>query len=175
MAITTDPQPLWLEAVHSGLRRDLAAFASAAAGTPLDDRRAWRTLARRWELLMTVLEALARGQTGAEPRWQACAAGFDRLAETPDGDARAALVVRLVASRQALGRSLADDETQHAVAARQSPPRMLRTVPWLTYRLPRDTRAHLLGRASVRSRLVWRLTSRRFHRSERRIFRYATC
>ena len=46
-----------------------------------------------------------------DPILEACAAGFARLAERPDADARAALVVRLVAGRESLARHLAHEET----------------------------------------------------------------
>lgn len=41
--------------MHHGFRRDLRAFAAAAARTPLEDRAAWRALADRWALFSTIL------------------------------------------------------------------------------------------------------------------------
>ena len=62
-----------------------------------------------WPLLLsradaagrTLLEAMEAEHGEIDPILQACAAGFARLAERPDADARAALVVRLVAGGRA--------------------------------------------------------------------------
>lgn len=41
--------------MHHAFRRDLSAFADAAARTPVEDRKAWPALAERWELFSSVL------------------------------------------------------------------------------------------------------------------------
>jgi hypothetical protein len=48
-----DLLPMYL--MHHAFRRDLAAFAAAAASTPVDDRAAWRRLDERWARFARVL------------------------------------------------------------------------------------------------------------------------
>src|SRR3954452_23101257 len=40
---------------HHGFRRDLAAFAAAVRATPVEDRKTWKALLRRWELFSIAL------------------------------------------------------------------------------------------------------------------------
>lgn len=44
---------MWV--MHRAFRRDLAAFARAAAATPVHDRRTWRALDARWRMFATFL------------------------------------------------------------------------------------------------------------------------
>ena len=103
------------------------------------ERSTWRALAERWELFATTLhhhhsgedaglwpalmaradeegratlEAMEAEHAEIDPVLTACTAGFARLAEQPDEDARAALAVRLVAARESLGRHLRHEETE---------------------------------------------------------------
>ena len=125
--------------MHHAFRRDLEAFATAAGTTPASDRRAWKAMAERWELFSSALhhhhsgedaglwpalmdradeegratlEAMEAEHSEIDPILQACAAGFQRLAEHPDDDARAALAVRLVAARERLAEHLKHEETE---------------------------------------------------------------
>jgi iron-sulfur cluster repair protein YtfE (RIC family) len=125
--------------MHHGFRRDLAAFAAAAAATPAGARTTWRALASRWELFAEVLHHHHAGEDAGlwpalmeradesgrqvlaameaehaeiDPILSACAAGFERLAHHTDEDARAALAVRLCAARESLGRHLQHEETE---------------------------------------------------------------
>ena len=125
--------------MHHGFRRDLAAFATAAAATPTEARSTWRALAARWELFAEVLhhhhagedaglwptlleradeaerrvlEAMEAEHAEIDPILAACAVGFERLARHADEDARAALAVRLCAARENLGRHLRHEETE---------------------------------------------------------------
>lgn len=125
--------------MHHAFRRDLAAFAAAAAATPVDARATWRALAARWELFAhalhhhhsgedsglwpflleradeagcEVLRAMEAEHGQIDPILQACASGFERLAGHADEDARAALAVRLCAARESLGRHLRHEETE---------------------------------------------------------------
>lgn len=41
--------------MHHAFRRDLARFAAAVVGTPLEDRTTWRALAARWDRFFTIL------------------------------------------------------------------------------------------------------------------------
>ncbi len=108
--------------MHYAFRRDLAAFATAVRTTPVSDRPTWRLLAARWgvfgEMLhhhhsgedaglwpvllersgpddRATLEAMEREHAEIDPLLAACAEGFQRLADAPDDDARAALEVRV--------------------------------------------------------------------------------
>jgi hypothetical protein len=55
-----DLLPMYL--MHHAFRRDLAAFATAAAGTAVEDRRRWRALARRWGQFARVLHLHHAGE-----------------------------------------------------------------------------------------------------------------
>lgn len=125
--------------MHHAFRRDLTAFAAAAAATPVSDRESWTALADRWELFSTalhhhhsgedsglwpllmdrtddtgraVLRAMEDEHAEIDPTLEACAAGFARLATHPDEDTRAALAVRLVAGRERLTGHLRHEETE---------------------------------------------------------------
>ena len=125
--------------MHHAFRRDLAAFATAAGRTPATDRRAWKAMARRWELFSSALhhhhsgedaglwpalmdradeegratlEAMEAEHSEIDPILQACETGFRRLAEHPDEDVRAALAVRLVAGKERLAEHLEHEETE---------------------------------------------------------------
>jgi hypothetical protein len=124
--------------MHHGFRRDLTAFVAAAKATPAGDRAAWEALEQRWELFSHILhlhhtaeddaiwpflmdrvdaegratlQAMEAEHDQIDPLLQACADGFATLARKPDDDARAALVVRLTATRECLTRHLAHEET----------------------------------------------------------------
>ncbi|CCH76794.1 conserved hypothetical protein [Nostocoides japonicum T1-X7] len=205
--------------LHHAFRRDLRAFASAAAHTPLEERTTWRALSARfeqfgwalhhhhsgedtglWPLLrersapedVATLDAMEAEHEEIDPLLTACAAGLTRLADHADEDARAALVVRLVAARESLGRHLAHEETaamalvqrhltqadwthveETAFAAKMSLSRVVFLVPWVGHELPDTVRDQLLADAPVAMRLIHRLTAGRFARRERAIFRYA--
>ena len=206
--------------MHHAFRRDLAAFAAAAPATPLDDRLAWRDLATRWDLFATalhhhhsgedaglwpllmsradstgraLLEAMEAEHGEIDPILQACAAGFTRLAERADADARAALVVRLVAGRESLARHLAHEETDAITLIQRVmtdaewrqvedeyfksqpiPPRLiLKMLPWMFDKLPTPVREQRLAEAPLLHRVVYRLFRGSYQRTDRRTFRYA--
>ena len=163
--------------MHHAFRRDLRLLGEAALVTPVEDRVAWRLLAKRWEtfhetlhthhsgedaglwpLLLEragkedreVLEAMEAEHAEFDPLLEACNQGFARLAAHADDDARAALAVRLSATRACLARHLEHEETD-AIAILQrvltqadwdrldeehfkkklSPGQVLRLVPWV--------------------------------------------
>lgn len=206
--------------MHHALRRDLAAFAAAAPATPLDDRLAWRDLSIRWDLFATalhhhhsgedaglwpllmsradgagraLLEAMEAEHREIDPILQACGAGFTRLAERADADARAALVVRLVAGRESVARHLAHEETDAITLIQRVmtdaewrqvedeyfksqpiPPRLiLKTLPWMFDKLPLPIREQRLAEAPLLHRVAYRLFCGSYQRTERRTFRYA--
>ncbi|MDV3222228.1 hemerythrin domain-containing protein [Intrasporangium sp.] len=207
--------------MHHAFRRDLTAFAAAAASTPVADRTSWQALAERWgvfsqclhhhhsgedagiwPLLMgradaaqrETLEAMEGEHAEIDPILTACAAGFTRLAEHADEDARAALAVRLAAARESLGRHLRHEETDairiiqehmtnaewHAldeeyfkqgVSFRQ----VLAIVPWILHGLPVEARESLFtGPGGRLHRVLWLATKGQFDRREKVAFRYVS-
>jgi len=205
--------------MHHAFRRDLAKFASAAQHTPVEDRTTWRLLASRWKVFAEVLhmhhsgedaglwpwllghgteadrstlEAMEAEHAEIDPLLAACAEGFERLADHADDDVRAALAVRLVATRDSLARHLAHEETD-AIAILQrlmSPeewlaldeeffkshltPRLaMALVPWAAYGVPRDVLDRVFAESGLGFKLVWLVTRRRFAVREARAFRYA--
>lgn len=203
--------------MHHGFRRDLRRFADAVRGTPTGERATWVLLRERWELFaevlhhhhsgedaglwpwlrercgeedLAMLDAMEAEHGEIDPLLEACAAGFRRLAEAPDEEARAALAVRVVAARDSLGRHLAHEETE-AIALIQALMtqaewleldekhfkddsitlgKIVRIVPWAAYDVPRDVLSRVLAEAGLPFRVVWLLTRRRFARRERRAF-----
>jgi hemerythrin HHE cation binding domain-containing protein len=204
--------------MHHAFRRDLADLASAAQHTPVADRATWRLLAQRWALFSEVLhnhhsgedaglwpwllehgtpqdvatlEAMEAEHAQVDPLLRACAEGFERLVDHADEDARAALAVRLAATRDALTRHLAHEETD-AMAVLQrlmtheqwvaideeyfkvklTPRLVLAVVPWAAHGVPRADRDRLFREAGLGFRLVWLLTRGRFARRQARTFRH---
>jgi iron-sulfur cluster repair protein YtfE (RIC family) len=203
--------------MHHAFRRDLSAFAEAAEQTPATDRRAWRSMAARWKTFSfalhhhhsgedaglwpalmdradaegrTVLEAMEAEHAEIDPILEACAAGFERLAEHADEDARAALAVRLTAARERLGEHLRHEETE-AIALIQdlltqeeweaieeehfsagiSLREILPLVPWALHELPAPVRRDLFARpGGGMHRVMWLLTRRRFAREDAAAF-----
>lgn len=204
--------------MHHAFRRDLDAFVPAVRNTPAGDRRTWQRLAVRWELFaealhehhtteddlvwpelgrlvppedLAVLEAMAEEHTEIDPLLASCGAGFRRLAQREDEDARAALAVRVSAAREALRRHLAHEESeaiaviQRAVTADDwarieaeinrggSLRAAVRVVPWVAYGVPREARDRVFVQVAGPFRLLWLLTRRGFARREAKAFRYA--
>jgi type IV secretory pathway VirJ component len=204
--------------MHHGFRRDLAAFAAATQATPTSDRATWQALARRWATFSrvlhhhhsgedagvwptlmartddagrAVLEAMEAEHEQIDPALEACGAGFARLAAHADEDARAALAVRLVATREALGRHLEHEETE-AIAIIQTvltdaewqaldkeyfqknaSLSLVKTlVPWALHGLDPAALDRIMGHAAVPHRVMWALTRGGFARREQQAFRY---
>lgn len=203
--------------MHHAFRRDMAAFTAAAQRTPVADRRAWAALERRWGVFSralhehhstedrviwpalveraddddrALLQAMEDEHEEIDPALEACAAGFARLAGHADEDARAALAVRLVATRERLAAHLCHEETE-AIALIQrlfsaedwarleeeqlkeavSPKQVLELVAWVLHDLPADVRSHLFAQPKGGAyRAIWLLTRRGFARRERAAF-----
>ena len=204
--------------MHHAFRRDLAAFAAAVPHTPVDDLVTWQSLADRWTLFAETLhhhhsgedawlwpallevagpddrdtlEAMEAEHDDIDPLLEAVGAGFDRMAAGAAEDERAALAVRLVATRECLGRHLVHEETdamrvlqEHftqadwdALDEKFREGITFRTVvvlvPWALHGVPSAALPDLFTRTGSAHHLIWRLTHRRFARAEQRTFRYA--
>jgi hemerythrin-like domain-containing protein len=210
-----DMQTMYL--MHHAFRRDLDAFAEAVRHTPATDRRTWKALAGRWELFaevlhkhhsveddfiwpalvqlgspedLAVLEAMEAEHGEIDPLLESCAAGFRRLAQRADEDARAALAVRVCAARESLRRHLAHEETEaiaiiqrlvdaerwvqiESQAGKPSLKEAVRVVPWVGYGVPRETLERVFENLETPFKVMWTLTHRGFARREARTFRYA--
>ena len=204
--------------MHHGFRRDLDDFVAAAGATPVSDRTAWKALGLRWEVFAEVLHHHHSGEDAGlwpilldrayadeaetlhameaehaeiDPLLESCAAGFRRLAEHADDDARAALAVRLTATRERLGQHLRHEETdaialiQRHVTSEEweqleeehfrkglTLGQAIRTVPWAGYGLSAETRTHVLAGTNAAFRLIYRLTWRGFARRHAVAFRH---
>ena len=202
---------------HHAFRRDLAAFAKAVPVTPVDDRDTWRALSARWEMFTEVLhhhhkaeddwlwpvlieradadgratlEAMEAEHEQIDPALEACTAGFARLTDHADLDARAALAVRMTALREDLGRHLVHEETdairlvqtlmsasdweafekriQDTIRLSQ----VFRLVPWVMDGLSSTVREEIFVKTGTMHRVLWRLSRGRFERIDRRAFRH---
>src|SRR3954470_22209148 len=122
--------------MHRGFRRDLDLVATTTAATPLDDRRRWRRLFRRfglfasilhkhhhgedvglWPLLhergadQAVLDALEAEHEGIDPLLRACTADLAALAaRTGDEETRQRLAGCTARLRDALCAHLSHEE-----------------------------------------------------------------
>jgi iron-sulfur cluster repair protein YtfE (RIC family) len=203
--------------MHHAFRRDLAAFAAAVPLTPVEERETWEALADRWEVFSftlhhhhngedtwlwpflleradgaqrATLEAMESEHEEIDPTLDACTAGFARLRDHADPDARAALAVRLASARESLGRHLQHEETE-AIAIVQavmtnaewhsvdehfkeglSFGRLLRVVPWAMHQVPAEAQERIFAGSGRLHRALWLLTRRGFARREARAFRH---
>jgi hemerythrin-like domain-containing protein len=131
-----------------------------------------------------------------DPLLTSCAEGLTLLAGDRVGldaeDVRAALVVRVAATRDALSRHLAHEESEamailqrHMTQAeweriekehfhkKESLSKLMFLVSWIAEELPADVRTRLLDDAGLPMKLVWLLGRRGFRRTERAAFGYA--
>jgi hemerythrin-like domain-containing protein len=212
-----DMQVMYL--MHRGFRRDLDRFTLAAQRTPVDDRETWRLLGDRWatfaEILhnhhsgedaglwpwllehgtpadVATLEAMESEHAEIDPLLTSCADGFAQLADEADEDARAALAVRLVATRDSLGRHLEHEETDAITIIQRlmtqeewrqldeeffkkelTPRLVFKIVPWAAYGISPQVRDRIFAETGLGFKLVWLVTRRRFAGREQRAFRYA--
>jgi hemerythrin-like domain-containing protein len=153
-----------------------------------------------WPLLLTRVDAA--GDTGAratleameaeheqiDPLLRSCAEGLAAMAAGGSADQRAALAVRTAATREALTRHLAHEETD-AIALVQkyltdedwvrlekqnfhkpSPRELLFSVPWVCQGLPDDVLRRGFAMNGQGMRVLWLLTRRRFARQHLRAF-----
>lgn len=138
------------------------------------------------------LEAMEAEHEQIDPLLAACSDGLQLMASgNGTEDDRAALAVRMVATRQCLGRHL-DHEERDAMAILQAhltqeewtateehafrdglPPRqLLFIIPWAGSGLTGPARDDVWRRQPAAFRLVYRLTRRSFRRQQARAFRY---
>ena len=203
---------------HHGFRRDLSAFCAAVHATPVDDRATWRALLRRWDLFSTFLHHHHQGEDAwlwpvlieraepdekqllvamenehaeIDPALEGCVSGLRRLAETADGDARAALIVRMTATKEAIFRHLAHEETETMALLQRvlspeewqemddkfkrsfTPRQLTWAVPWIVAELPDEVRQGMFAQPGAAPlKLVNLLFGKRFLRLQRDAFRY---
>ena len=131
--------------MHHAFRRDLAAFAAAAAATPVADREAWAALAERWELFSSALHHHHSGEdTGLWPL----------LMDRTDDDGRAVLAGDGGRARARSTRSWrparpgspgsrvhADEDARAALAVRLSPAARAARPSTCATRRPRRSRS----------------------------------
>ena len=202
--------------MHHAFRRDLATFAAAAPVTPVEDRAAWTAMKERWAVFAealhhhhlgedtwlwpflmervtpeerATLEAMEAEHGEIDPALEACASGIARMADGGTLDTRAALTVRLTATKASLARHLHHEETETiALIQRVMTPadweaidehfkegvsfaQILKLVPWVLHQVPADVREALFQEPGGGAhRVVWLLTRRRFARHDRRAF-----
>ena len=204
--------------MHHAFRRDLADFAAAAVATPSQARTTWRALATRWQVFASALhhhhsgedaglwpllvertddagrvtlQAMEDEHAEIDPILAACAAGFERLAQHPDDDAKAALAIRLTAAGASLGRHLEHEETEAIAIAQQvltsqeweqleeehfrsgvALSDVLAVVPWAMHRVPAPLRRSVFALTGRPYQVMWMLTRRGFARREAVAFAY---
>ena len=205
--------------MHHAFRRDLDAFVEACRRTPVEDREAWQALNERWGVFamalhhhhsgedagvwpvlvarstpeeVETLDAMEAEHEEIDPLLRSCAEGFARLAAAADSDARAALEVKVTATRERLAHHLQHEETEAIVLIqryltdeewraiehehfRKGMPLSMatRVVPWAAYGLSATQQADVLSGVDVGFRLLHRLTRRGFARRHAVAFRYA--
>lgn len=139
------------------------------------------------------LEAMEAEHSQIDPLLASCADGFATLAGDRVGvdadDVRAALVVRIAATRDALARHLAHEESEAMVILqRYMTPKQWedlenehfrKDVPfshlkyvvcWIAEELPDDVRNDLLDEAGLPFKILWWASRGGFRRAERRAF-----
>lgn len=204
--------------MHHAFRRDLSMLTEAARVTPASDRKAWRLLQQRWSVFQEALHGHHSGEDAGlwpllleradeteretllameaehaefEPLLDACGRGFARLADHADDDARAALVVRLSATRECLARHLEHEETGaipilQRVCTQEDWDRLdeehfkedltlakvVRVVPWAADGVPREVLDEVFAKTEPGFKVIWLLTRRRFARRQARAFRH---
>lgn len=157
-----------------------------------------------WPLLLerasdaerATLVAMEDEHSQIDPLLTACAEGFAALAGDRVGvdvaDVRAALQVRVAATRDALARHLAHEESEAMVIVQRhltaddwtrleeehfrkdvAFSHLRFTVCWIAEDLPHGVRDGLFAEAGLPFRILWLVSRGGFRRAERRAFRYA--
>ena len=140
----------------------------------------------------STLEAMEAEHEEIDPLLSGCAEGLAAMATGGDADTRAALVVRMTATRERLGHHLGHEESEamalvqrhltpaewdglHAEFGRDYTPQdALFALPWVLHDLPRELRPRALAFVGRGATLAWRLLLRGpFALRERWIFRGA--
>ncbi len=161
-----------------------------------EDRVLWPRLLARVDAAgdpagRATLEAMEAEHGEIDPLLAACAEGLARLAAAPDADSRAALVVRLAATRERLGAHLGHEERDALALVQQhltreewhamdkefakdyKPADILLALPWALHEVPAGLWQPVRGFIGAPMVVIWRLTLKGpFERRERRAFRY---
>lgn len=141
------------------------------------------------------LEAMEEEHGEIDPLLTSVAEGFTALAgdRVPSGaeDLRAALKVRMAATRDSLARHLAHEETEaiailqrhtpadewkqieERIGKRKSAVPLSFMVGWCAEDVPPRQLDEIFGAVGLPFKVLWLLTRRRFRRGERKAFRYA--
>jgi hypothetical protein len=162
-----------------------------------EDAGLWPLLLERAaDVERATLLAMEDEHSQIDPLLAACAEGFAALAGdrvgVDGGDVRAALVVRMAATRDALARHLAHEESEAmALVQRHLTPadwerleeehfrkdvafsHLRFTVCWIVDDLPVGVRNDLFAEAGLPFKILWLASRGSFRRAERRAFRYA--
>jgi hypothetical protein len=162
-----------------------------------EDAGIWPFLLERAdEQERSTLLAMEEEHSHIDPLLRGCAEGFAELAGDRVGldaeDARAALQVRVAATRDALGRHLRHEETEamailqrHMTPAdwehvekehfprNEAPFSLFFMVAWCMESVPASEVAEVFARVGRPFMVLWLLARRGFRRGERRAFRYA--
>lgn len=166
--------------VAQAFQRDLVDFATAVATTPVEDRTTWIRLRDRWDKLSSLLrqhgiEESASDGERIDRLVRACDAGFAAAAKHGLEDEKAALLVRVTALRDQLGRHVSAEYARslpiHQLR-KQSIAHLAFVVPWTVKDLTAQQRNEVFARTDGPLRLIWLLTHRRFEARETRAFRY---
>jgi iron-sulfur cluster repair protein YtfE (RIC family) len=142
------------------------------------------------------LEAMEEEHSHVDPLLTSCADGFATLAGSRVGvdaeDVRAALKVRLAATRDALSRHLAHEESEAMVIlqrhmtqaeweqieeeqfrGKESFRDLLFAVSWCAEDVAADKMAEIFATIGTPFKVIWWLGRRSFRKQERRAFKYA--
>jgi hypothetical protein len=203
---------------HHGFRRDLDAFCTAVRATPVDDRAAWKALLRRWDLFSIALHhhhsgedrwlwpvligraepeekellvAMENEHGEIDPALEEVVAGLRLLAEKADEDSRAALVVRMTATKEAIYRHLAHEETETMALLQRTlrpeewnamddkfkksftPRELTWAVPWIVDELPDEVRQGMFAQPGAAPlKVVFKLFRGRFAKLNSAAFKY---
>ena len=162
-----------------------------------EDKYIWPYLLERADAdERQVLEAMEAEHEQLDPLLASVGEGFAALVGGPPSaeaeDLRAALVVRMAATRDCLARHLEHEETdaiailqrhsttadwhrieKEQIAKDKMPIPMPFMVGWCAEGIPAQQREEIFGLAGLGFKVLWMLTRRGFRRGEQRAFRYA--
>lgn len=176
------------------LRDRWAKFAHVLHGHhSLEDAELWPRLRAAAEAAgdaesLQVLDAMAAEHAEIDPLLASVADGLDRMASTPDRDARGALEVRMAAARDGLGRHMAHEEqsalplvqryltpgdwaAMEKASPKEKPGELAFIVPWVLHEMPTHALPRVKEFGGPMLIGLGRVFRSSFERKERRAFR----